>query len=39
MLFGKRSFSAQVKELAEWIGHLRGRKLKSKTIKSYLAGL
>ena len=37
--FGKKSFSAQVKRFAAWIGYLGGKKLKLKTIKGYLAGL
>lgn len=36
--FKKRPFFAQVRGLAAWIGHLRGKKLKSKTIKRYLVG-
>lgn len=38
-LFGKNTFSAQVGGLKVWIGHLGGRRVKTKTIKGYLAGL
>ena len=35
-LFGKRLFPTQIRGLAAWIGHLGGRKFKSKPIKRYL---
>lgn len=38
-LFGKKAFPAQVGGLVAWIGHLRGQRLKPKTIKGCLAGL
>ena len=37
-LFEKRPLPAQVGGLAAWIGHLRGKKLKPKTFKGYMAG-
>ena len=38
-LFGKQLFPAQVGGLVIWISHLRGKRLKPKIIKGYLAGL
>lgn len=38
-IFEKTPFFAYVRRLVAWISHLRGKKLKPKTIKRYLVGL